>query len=738
MMRMLQVILLVISILIPFMNARKFLTPLLLAMALCSVVLMNGSCRRGKGVNAPPVVIAPELQRNAIGTFPGAFYHSQADSPIHWQPWTKASMEHAKASHRLVFCVIGMPQQPGYLKVLDALVSIPETVATINDRYVPILVDGDAAREMGILTADLCAEIRRPLQLPLFVWMTYDGNPVAWIPVSSSDPEAVSTFFNQSHSMVSQIWEDDAKAPTNETSSGYVLKNSDLDNANRRLRFEKRQVSLSTSDQPAVDVIRGIRQLASLYDPYSRSFDEAGGLFPSSSLELLASAAVRPGLSSELHARCLETTRGLLSDLLSSAMFDPLDGSVFSSRHSNSWAFPSYIRDCPTHARAAVALIAAHRATADPRALEKALGLISFAEKSYLTSDGLFAVGLSKELDPQKFMWQVEDIDAALGKEDAAWWIKATGMKALGNLPSEVDAQREYFRENSLGLSRSVAEIAADLSVAPAVFASRFEAARAKLLAIRDERLSEPVRDEFPHASASFRMVSAYAAAFTVTGEETYRTKAVALLKRAREVFGEGAKLRAFAEQTPNSIGASALDVAAITSDESWLIWSEDLATTAAELFTGNGFLKECPDDAKIIDLPVTDLTMLFDDSTAGLVSMAQSRLSELGRPLVASFSELATPLPTYVMDRPIPHTDLMLATLIRHYRVAIVAGADLSPALGAAIHRLPLRGIQRRSARPEDELPAGSVRVLISEEQSILVTTPEALQEALLPSPKK
>lgn len=734
------------------MNARKFLSPLPVAAALCGLVLMNGSCRSGKRAqnqNIASEVIATELQHNALGTLPGALYHSQADSPIHWQPWTKATMEHAKVSRRLVFCVVAMPQQPGLLKVLDALVSFPETVATINERYVPILVDGDAAREMGVLTAELCAEIRRPLQLPLFVWMTYEGNPVAWIPVSSSDPDAVLTFFNQSHSMVSQIWEEDAKMLADKASSGYVLKNSALNNENRRRRIEQRKVSLNTSGQPVMDVVRGIRQLASLYDPYSRSFDEAGGLFPSSSLELLASAAVRPGLPSELRARCMETTRGLLNDLLTSAMFDPLDGSVFSSRRGNSWSFPSYMRDCPGHGRAVVSLIAAYRATSDQRALEKALGLISFAEKNYLTPDGLFSIGLAKEFDPRKFMWQVEDIEEALGKEDAAWWIKATGMKNLGNLPSEVDTERAYFRENTMGFTRSVAEIAADLSLSPEVFAPRFEAARAKLLAIRNERFGKSARDEYPHAASSFRMVSAYAAVFTITGEEVYRTKAVALLKHSREAFGNGTKLRAFAQQAPDSIGAgraflyslalqSALDVAAITADESWLIWSEDLATMAAEMFTGDGFLKECPDEAKIIDLPVTDLTMLFDDSTAGLVSMAQVRLAELGRPLVASFSELATPLPTYVMDSPIPHTDLMLATLIRHYKVTVITGADLSAALKSAIGRLPLRAIQRRSALPEDKVPTGAVRILLSEEQSIVVTTPEALQEALLPSAAK
>jgi hypothetical protein len=177
------------------------------------------------------------------------------------------------------------------------------------------------------------------------------------------------------------------------------------------------------------------------------------------------------------------------------------------------------------------------------------------------------------------------------------------------------------------------------------------------------------------------------------------------------------------------------LDVAAITSEEQWLVWAEDLATTAAELFTGDEFLKECPDDAKIIDLPVTDLVMLFDDSTAGLVSMAECRLAELGRPLVPSFSQLATPMPTYALDRPVLHTDLLLATVARHYKITALYGADLTPEMKLAVERLPMRIVQRRPAKPEEQVPAGSVKLLFGEdERAVMVSSPAALGQAILP----
>ncbi len=725
---------------LPFiMKARYYLVA-----AVCGWTLVASSCRKWKKADVqdpgPQVVLAPELQSNGLGSLPGAIYQSQADAPIHWQPWTKISLKRAKAAGRLVFGVIAMPQQPRFQQVLAALARDRDVVKAIHENYVPILIDGDAAREIGILTADLSGEIQRPLHLPMFVWLTYEGNPVAWIPVAKTESSEVADLFDQSHLMVSRMWKD---------SPDYVLKNSSMDNANRRARILQRKITKSVSEQPDVDVVRCLRQLISLYDPISRTFDGTGGLFPSGGLELFATASIHPGLSPAVRSRAMETTRNLMADLLSSAMFDPLDGGVFSARGSTSWALPQFVRNCSDQARVAVALLQVYRATGDPQVLEKALGLISFLEKSYVTSEGLFAVGLAEPTVPAQWMWSVEDIEKALSPEDAAWWIKINGMKGLGNLPSEIDSRREYFRCNTLGFAQTMGEIAAGQSQAVETFAPRFEAVKAKLLAVRNARLGKTRRDECSHASSTFRMVSAYAAAFGVTGDERFREKSVALLKRAREAFTVGPGLRMFSVDAPDSLGAgraflyalalqSVLDVAAITSDDHWLFWSEDLATTATELFVSNDFLKECADNAKLIDLPITDLLMLFDDSTVGLVSLAESRLAALGRPLVASFSELATPLPLQALDRPLLYSDLLIATFVRHYGITVVLGADIPPALKRAVERLPMRVIQHRLARPEDQVPAGSVKVLLPAGESRMAATAETLHEAILPSSGK
>ncbi len=705
------------------------------------VLLGMNSCRKRTQVadGATPAVVAPELRSNGVTALPGLIYASQAHSPIHWQPWTQQTFERAKAAKQLVFMVIAMPQHTAFHKVFGEMENDAGLVALINENYVPILVDGDAAREIGLLTADLASEIKQPVQSPMFVWLTPDANPVAWMPVAVGTPGIIRDLFYKSHSMVSQTWND---------SPDYVANNSALDNKARHERFSRRRNEDMASKEPATDVLKAIRQLASLYDPISRSFDEAGGLFPSGSIDLLASAVINPALPQGVRASSLRTLKELMRDVLPSAMFDPLDGGMFPVRRAGTWAFPVFEREANSQARAIVALVRVYQATGDPLALERALGMLAYTEKTFATRDGLFALGDTYGTTTESWLWTVEEIQKTLPAADASWWIAASGMSRLGNLPSEADPMREFFRSNTIGWLKTKPQIAAELNLPPEAFEPRFEAARKILLKARDKRHGTQMKDETAHAATCLRMVSAYAAAYSATGNPALREKAVALLERSRKTFADGPQLWMFATRTTPSISAgraflyglalqATLDVADITSDENWLRWADDLASTAAERFTATDFLKECPDDARIIDLPITDLVMLFDDSTSGLMSMAELRLAARGRPLVESFSRLALPLPMFALDQPVLHTDLIQATCVRHYAALVVSGKALPEPLQNAVERLPLRLMKRRAAVATDAVPDGSVKILLPDGSARLVATPEAFQDVLLPSAK-
>ncbi len=681
--------------------------------------------------------MASELKFNGVAALPGSVYASQANSPIHWQPWSKAVFEHAKAAKRLVFMVIAMPQHTAFRKVLSEMAGDAAMVALINEQYVPVLVDGDAAREIGLLTADLAAEIKRPLEMPMLVWLTPDANPVAWIPVSTGRAGAIRDLFNKSHAMVNSNWVNDPE---------YMVNNSALDNQGRRDRLARRRHVDQTSKDPAADSIKAIRQLVSLYDPGSRSFDETGGQFPSGAIDALASAALNPELPKDIRSLSLATLQELMTDLLPSAMFDPLDGGLFLSRRGATWAFPAFERDANSQSRAIIALLRVYAASANPLALERALGVLAFVEKAYATHDGLFALGATSSSHAKPWLWSVEEIQKTLPPQDAAWWIAATGMRGLGNLPAEDDPTREFFRGNTLGLVKSMTQIATDLGLTPEAFKPRFETARKMLLKARDERMGAVTKDDTAHAGTTFRMVSAYAAAYGATGDPAFRDKAVALLGRARQAFADGPQLWMYTTKTAPSISAgraflyglamqAALDLVDITGDDSWLAWADDLASTSAERFVEKDCLKECPDNAKVLDLPISDRVMVFDDTTAGLISSAECRLAARKRPLVEAFSRLALTLPRLAAEKPVLHTDQIQAMLLRHYAPLVMIGKELPEPLQATVDRLPLRLFKLRAATAEDAVPAGAVKIIVSDGSARMATTPQDLRDVLLPS---
>jgi uncharacterized protein YyaL (SSP411 family) len=703
-----------------------------------AVLAAATACRKREAVaERPPAVVAEELCHNRVVGLPGGVYRAEAESPVHWQPWEKASFERARAARRMVFAVITAPQYAGCAAALAELERNPAQVKIINDEYVPVLVDAEAAREMCLLAAELAVEIKKPVQLPMFAWFTGEGHPVAWIPVATSDAEKVAELFDKSHAMVIESWKN---------REDYVMANSRLDNAGRQARMAGRKNASAASKEPAVDVLRAIRQLTTLYDSVSRSLDEAGGLFPTGAVDVLSAAVLCPSLSADMRARSRRMLVEMLEDLVSSPMFDPLDGGLYSTRRGMSWALPMFERDANRQALAVAGLCRAYQATGDARVLERALQVLAFVEREYGTKSGLFALGTNRPQPLRNWLWTLEEVNKVLPPEDAAWWIAATGMSSLGNLPSESDPKRDFFRCSSFGMKQSMAEIAAGLGLAPEVFKPRYEAARQALLKAREARMPPADKAEDGHAVTTFRMVSAYAAAYCATGTPAYLEKAVALLQRARQAFSEGPILWNFDSKTVPSVSIgraflyglalqACLDVVDVSGDLSGLDWADDLATFAAEQFSKDGFLKECPDDAKVIDLPVTDLTMMFDESSAGLVSSNESRMAAWGRPLVDAFSAQAVPLPLYALERPVLHTDLLAATLLRHHSPVVVMGAGIPPELKTAVARLPLRTVNRRVATPKDEVPPAAVRILWPDGHAEVCETAASFSQALLPS---
>ncbi len=700
------------------------------------VWLGSGCGKRERDVETPESKPVAEVEtfslENRLEGLPGEIHRSQRDAPVAWHPWTRESIELARKTDRLILALITLPQQPSYQTVLDELYADEVVVRDINNTYVPVIIDGDAAREMGLLTADLSAEIKLGLQLPFLVWLTPDVNPVAWIPLTAGHG-SVPEMFERSHVMVSRLWQEDPS---------YVLKNSAADQANRRGRMRERASTRVLSESPATDSIRALRQLTSLYDTLTRTFDEAGALFPTGALDLLSFGVRNPALPEDTRKRCELVLGYLVADLVVSPMFDPLDGGAFSSRYGSTWTLPEFSRDCPSQGRVVISMLDAYAATGDKRALDRGLGVLRFIERNYATGDGLYARGDGAPTAPEKWLWRLEDVQETLSEEEARFWSAAAGMRSAGNLPPELDPSQQFGSTNSIGFAKTPEEVALETGAEPEQVKEVIETARRKLLKVRAERLrsTAPAAVSEANAVATFRVASAYATAYRVTGEQEYLERAGRTLAAGRKAFSDGPMLKSYSGSDEPSLVAgraflyglainTALDLWSVSLDESWLLWADNLATTSSELFADGTFLREIPPEADLLGLPVADLAMLFGESTAGLFSMAEARLAAIRRPLLKSFGSLSAFLPMAAIESPVLHTDLIQASLVREYGRTLVFGPRVDELL-PVISRAPLKGVHRwRISQPPEEVPGfqlDQVYMIEADKEVRLIEEPE------------
>jgi len=717
----------------------SFLLPAAVAAMGTVLIVATTSCRKNISVSSAPhgAEALPDLSRDALSRLPGPVYATQASSPISWQPWTPETFTLAKKMNRLVLAVVVTPQQSFYQQVLNDLSGNEEIVDSINQNYVPVLVDADAVREMQIIAGDLCLQIKKKAAFPLFLWLSPEGNPVSWLPIGGKTAEGNIHTFKSIEDVISDM-----------TSSrdGYIERNSAKDQQMRRSRILKGNVPAAVESAPEVQAVAALRQLLSLYDIGSRSLDNAGSLIPSSVIDTLASASLLPGIPKEIRQRSKQTTAYLLEDFLASAIFDPLDEGVFSAYQDRSGSMPFFERNTITQARVAVALFHAYAATSDPLARERALGCIGFAEKGALTPEGLFTYGYSSSVPTESWLWKTEDLERLLGPQDAAWWGDLTGMKSMGNIPMGVDDKRNYFRMNLQALKKPLAVMAKESDLSEQEFYQKFTKIQQTLLAERGRRQGVPYKDKEAHAGASFRMISAYAAAYTATGDRQFLEKATQLFERAKAAFEVEGRLHLYAGDYVPSLTEgraflyglamqAALDVADISGDQKPAKWGEELAATISRLFTEEGFVREYPLAANVMDLPVADRLMLFDDSTAGLLSEGTRRLQGRGLKVPASLVAGVVRFPREAVSQPILHSDLIIATLSRSFSPTVVLGSHVSPELADAVRKLPLRLVNRRPASPGDEVSPENGKLLPGTGDAIQISSPEAVREALLPS---
>jgi uncharacterized protein YyaL (SSP411 family) len=701
------------------------------------ISLLAGLSFSCKKKSATPAILpaTPRLISNDTIEGPSPLQLALANSTIHWKQYSPASMQYARESNKMVLVYASTNLQQNAAKVFAHLESDPKVVSEINDHFVPVLVDVDACRELAMISTILSAEIKRSVCFPFMMWMTAEGNPVGWLPISAEESRsAIMARIKQAQYLViTQSLEN----------NDYIHDNSAKDAATRKERLKMSEVKPTLATERQAFFQKNLRDLNALYDDLSGSIVGVGSLLPTTMLDYYNQASHCASLSASARKRCQDCVTGTTEMLTHSAAIDFLDDGFYSTRIDSSWAVTLTDRNGLTQANAMITFAqisqTLHRADLLQIA-EKAMG---FQEKYFRTNESLFAAtGTPTALTNDTRYWSLNELEKTLSKEELALIKLVCETSAIGNIPAESDPKRLLFRLNSLTMRHSLSEVSKKLSMTIEQATSLLVSAKSKLIEARDKKSSS--KESSPQtatAMVTLRTVSAYAALFTASGKTDYREKALSTMASFQKVFASkkpmqyyhGSLYPSVTDARAGLIAAAiqtSLDLYDITLDQTWLDYANEWLTYLCEHYIVDNRLEESPPSCRLMNLPVVDYRMIFDQSTIGVMKQNCGRLAMTGRKVPDQIMQLCQLSFDTLNAASVTHTDYLLGLLYNDLSTMILVPADVSPALKDEIMLMPLRSIIRKS------VPAngGKVTAIIPSQPDQVITDRDSLRRLYTP----
>ena len=624
-----------------------------------------------------PAEKVEELATNRLAQEPSRFLRDHASSPIHWQPWTPEVIDFATRSQRLIFIVVGSNLHPQTNRVIESLES--NFTDKINQSYVPVLADINLDPSLSIASFILSNESQKSIQFPFFLWLSNEGNPVAWTPAIPNKEAKLQSIFKNTSSVVDAIAEKSMK---------YVVENSRYDNERRSKLLLDRHTTLTedteggnesepaaTSTSPTLpQLFLTTQKLAELYEPSSRTFDRTGGIPPGNFITTLARISQHPASPPRLKRNGENSSRESIENLAQAAILDPLDGFFFSRRLSPSFNIPALSKNLETQAEMLSAIASSPPTPASATAIKNIIPQLTNSPfQSYaIANDSLAA---------KAFFWSLSDLENLLTEEELNVAKAAFNLKSIGNVSSLDDPSREFLRINTLGIKRYGQELAQASGKSQSQAEELLESTITKLKARRDKILqaSDSYRPSSENSlSAKSRLLTAIARTYAANPEQSTLD---ALNKLGQEILSDhigpnGELLRISQQENHRQILAFGIDYATtleallewhrITWDPSLIEKCQELATSLLDNFTNEkGLIFEHQIKDSPLTFPIFSSVMVFGPSTWGSGFAPLTRLKSIGfeHPKLDLFLEQATPhLLQRLPNTPVVYTDFLLA----------------------------------------------------------------------------
>ena len=516
-------------------------------------------------------------------TSPYLLQHAQ--NPVDWYPWGDEALARAQEEDKPILLSIGYAACHWCHVMAHESFEDPATAAIMNRFFVNIKVDREERPDIDSIYMSAIQALHGQGGWPLTAFLTPEGRPFYGGTYFPPTPRYGTPSFTQVLESVASAW---------------ITKRDEIEKSAEGIAEHLSQAAAAGQEAGSLNEAlfdQALQGIMGQFDSQEGGFSSAPKFPPSMTIEFLLRTAVQRDEGMALHMA--EYT---LKKMAYSGMYDQLGGGFARYATDNKWLVPHFEKMLYDNALLARAYLHAYQVTGDPIYRAIVEETLDFVKRDMRHDNGGFYSSYDADSEGEEgkfYVWQADEIRQALG-ENAPLFMARYGISDAGN----------WEGSNILNVAEEIGTLSERFNLGEDEINSRLQAAKERLLELREERVW-PGLDDKVLTSWNGLMMAAFAEAgrvlnradYTRIAEEnarfldqTMRTEGGRLLRTWKA--GSSAKLNGYLEDYAY-LADGLLALYQTTFDPYWFEWLESLAEQILEHFPDRryGGFFDTPDD---------------------------------------------------------------------------------------------------------------------------------------------
>ena len=420
----------------------------------------------------------PPTKKNRLADSKSPYLLQHADNPVDWYPWGPEAFAKAAEEDKPIFLSIGYATCHWCHVMEHESFENPEVATLMNETFVNIKVDREERPDIDQVYMTVCQMMTGGGGWPLTIIMSPNKQPfyaATYIPRESRSGRIGMLDLVP---RVATVWQTDRDSIRG--TSQQIL--AALEKSENR--------SPGGTVDPAV-IESAVTQLAGRYDATHGGFGSAPKFPSPHNLVFLTRNWRQTG-----NDQALAMVSNTLEQMRLGGVYDQVGFGFHRYSTDPEWLVPHFEKMLYDQAMLVYAYTEAWLATSNPVFERTVREIITYVLRDMTSPEGGFYSAEDADSEGEEglfYLWNVDEVEQILGKEDADFVASVWNLEKDGNYKDEVKGARTG--RNIPHLTVNHEDMASDFKMTEEDFEKRLESVRSRLFEVREKRI-HPLKDD--------------------------------------------------------------------------------------------------------------------------------------------------------------------------------------------------------------------------------------------------